>query len=175
MTQKLYNKKKRKEMLFANTQHIHTILLQNPSITTATTTSSNEDRITTNNASSSTTSTRATLTTSTTSFRMKRYESKRIDQQLQYALQIITNKEKDIRLWLTMTTRNPNKIIQLTHKLHSRWTEVKNIQHDVKPKRRKLKTLRFAMFCEQNRVIEEEQEEVEQEEEEDSEFEEESF
>ena len=128
MTRKHYNKKKRLEMMEATDRHIRNI-----------------------------------LESSRTSISMQIYEKvhsvRRMAEQLDHALRdqcnSIVQKEQDIKSWLGMTTSNKSKIVSLRKRLHDRWAEVKDLQSAVKPKRQRLKNLRFAALCVERSISEE--------------------
>ena len=132
LTKKLYNKKKRHELMEATSEHIQGILGQSRS-------QLSREKIQT--------------------VKYLRYKAEQYDRYLRYRSDSIVQKEKDIKLWLSLRTSNKRKIVKLTKKLHQRWGEVKDIQSEVKPHRLRLKNLKFAMLCAQRSIIEEEEDE----------------
>lgn len=127
MTKKNYNKKKKLEMMEAHNRHIQNILNQN----------------------------RSELPVHICQkVRFLRHKAERLNHYLKGQCSNIVDKEKDIKLWLGMTTRNSRKIVKLTKKLHQRWGEVKELQSDVKLYRLRLKSLRYAMVCEGRSIAE---------------------
>lgn len=87
-----------------------------------------------------------------------RHRAERLDSYLRSRCHSIQHKEKEIKLWLSLTTGNKRKIVKLTRKLHQRWGEVKHIQSEVKPHRLRLKNLKYAMLCEERSIAEEAEE-----------------
>ena len=89
----------------------------------------------------------------------KVYYVRQMAEQLDLALRdqckSIVQKEQDIKSWLGMTTSNKSKIMSLRKQLHDRWTEVKDLQSAVKPRRQRLKNLRFAVICVERSIAEE--------------------
>lgn len=128
MTRKFYNKKKRLEMMEATDRHIQGIL--------GNTVSQISDH---------------------TLQRVKYYKKKveQLDLSLRDQCNSIVYKEQDIKSWLGMTTRSRSKIISLRKRLHDRWAEVKDLQSIVKPRRQRLKNLKFAVMCEERTIPEE--------------------
>jgi hypothetical protein len=132
MTKKLCNKKKRLEMMEATSKHIQGILGLNRSATLS----------------------RETIRKG----RYLRHQADRLESYLRSRCNSIVQKEKDIKLWLGLRTSNKKKIVKLTRKLHQRWGEVKEIQSQVKPYRLRLKSLKYAMLCEERTIMEEDEE-----------------
>ena len=128
MTKKQYNKKKRVEMMEATDRDIQNILG-----------SSNFE------------------VSEHTRQRMKhyRYKAAQLDQLLRDQCNSIVYKEQDIKSWLGMTTASRSQIINLRKRLHERWAEVKDLQSLVKPRRQRLKNLKFAARCEELTIAEE--------------------
>lgn len=128
MTRKHYNKKKKLEMMEATDRHIRNILDSN----------------------------RANLSIATYE---RVYSVRQMAEQLDLAIRdqcnSIVQKEQDIKSWLGMTTGNKSKIVSLRKQLHERWTEVKELQSAVKPRRQRLKNLRFAAICVERSISEE--------------------
>ena len=84
-----------------------------------------------------------------------RRQAELLDMSLRDPCNSIVQKEQDIKSWLGMTTSNKAKIVSLRKRLHDRWAEVKDLQSTVKPKRQRLKNLKFAALCEERSIIEE--------------------
>lgn len=84
-----------------------------------------------------------------------RHKAEALDSSLRVKCNSIVQKERDIKAWLGMTTGKKEKIIKLRSRLHGRWAEVKDLQSEVKPKRQRLKNLRFAGMCEERSIEEE--------------------
>jgi hypothetical protein len=128
MTKKQYNKKKKVEMMEATARYIHNIL--------------GGSRIELSNRSIQ---------------RIKYYRSKieQLDLSLRDQCNSIVYKEQDIKSWLGMTTGSRSQIINLRKRLHERWAEVKDLQSLVKPRRQRLKNLKFAARCEELSIAEE--------------------
>lgn len=81
--------------------------------------------------------------------------AEQLDLSLRGQCNSIVQKEQDIKSWLGMTTSNKSKIVSLRKRLHDRWSEVKDLQSVVKPKRQRLKNLRFAARCVEGSITEE--------------------
>jgi len=140
MTRKHYSKKKRMEMMDATQKQIQAIL---------------------NAATAASTVVHHRLPIRAVQ-RVKyyRYKAAQLDSHLRNDCNAIVHKEQDIKAWLGMTTRNKDKIISLRKRMYDRWMEVKDLQTDVKPKRQRLKNLKFAVLCEERSIEEEEDVEV---------------
>lgn len=82
-------------------------------------------------------------------------QAEQLDLSLRGQCNSIVQKEQDIKSWLGMTTSNKSKIVSLRKRLHDRWSEVKDLQSVVKPKRQRLKNLRFAARCVEGSITEE--------------------
>lgn len=87
--------------------------------------------------------------------RYYRHKAQALDNSLRAKCNSIVQKERDIKSWLGMTTGKKEKIIKLRGRLHGRWAEVKDLQSEVKPKRQRLKNLKFAVMCEERSIEEE--------------------
>ena len=129
MTRKNYNKKKLQEMTVATGRQLQAILA---------------------------TSDRLELPVRTLQrARYFRHKAEALDGSLRAKCNSIVQKERDIKAWLGMTTGKKEKIIKLRSRLHGRWAEVKDLQSEVKPKRQRLKNLKFAVMCEERSIEEE--------------------
>jgi hypothetical protein len=128
MTKKHYNKKKKLEMMEATARDIQNIL----------------------GASHVELSHRSIQ-------KLKHYRSKveQLDLSLRDQCNSIVYKEQEIKSWLGMTTKSRSQIINLRKRLHERWGEVKDLQTLVKPRRQRLKNLKFAARCEERSIAEE--------------------
>ena len=84
-----------------------------------------------------------------------RHKAEALDISLRAKCNSIVQKERDIKAWLGITTGKKEKIIKLRSRLHGRWAEVKDLQSDVKPKRQRLKNLKFAVLCVERSIEEE--------------------
>ncbi|CAB9499635.1 expressed unknown protein [Seminavis robusta] len=128
MTKKHYNKKKRMEMMQATNRQIQSILGG------------------------------SRLQIPAQAMQRVMYYRKKVEQldlSLRDQCHSIVYKEQDIKSWLGMTTRSRSQIISLRKRLHDRWAEVKDLQSIVKPRRQRLKNLKFAALCEERSIAEE--------------------
>jgi len=84
-----------------------------------------------------------------------RRKAQALDRSLRPKCNIIVQMERDIKAWLGMTTSRKEKIMKLRSRLIGRWTEVKDLQSEIKPKRQRLKNLKFAVMCQELSIEEE--------------------
>lgn len=128
MTKKHYNKKKKLEMMEATARDIQNIM--------------GGSRVELSNRSIQ-------------RIKYYRYKVEQLDLSLRDQCNSIVYKERDIKSWLGMTTSSRSQIINLRKRLHERWAEVKDLQSLVKPRRQRLKNLKFAARCEEQSIAEE--------------------
>lgn len=129
MTKRHYNKKKRLEMMEVTGRQIRRVLESSHSASLSMKTCEKMRRV--------------------------RQQAEKLDKSVRDQCNSIVQKEQDIKSWLGMTTSNKSKIVSLRKRLHDRWAEVKDLQGAVKPRRQRLKNLRFAAICVERSIAEE--------------------